>query len=297
MLNMENLLTYTPVQYDLVNHILTFGYAVHLVALVYFGMSIKMSAPRYRTTTILSMVVMVSAFLILFMQSRNWSETFAFDGEVYRRLPDQTFSNGYRYLNWMIDVPCLLVQMMFVLDLSNKKYRQSRNLFVVAGLAMILTGYAGQFYETASDATPFAAWGLVSTVFYLILLGVVYSVIFGHNGHLPKDAERTMQGVWWLILVSWSLYPLAYAMPHILRTADGVVARQAVYTAADISSKVIYGILLSRVASIRSAADGYGPALIEERERLDAPPALENEAASEFAFRDGKATAKAQVGG
>lgn len=291
MLNMENFLTYTPAQFDIVRHILTLGFAAHLAAFVYFALNLKQVAPRYRTCGILSMVVMVSAFLILLQQSMNWTQTFKYDGEVFRRVEGETFSNGFRYLNWLIDVPVLLVQMMFVLDLSNRKYRVSRNLFVSAGAAMILTGYVGQYYETGAT-TPFVAWGLVSTVFYLVLLGVVCSVVFGHNGHLPADAARVMRGVWWLILVSWTLYPVAYAMPLISNTADGVVARQVIFTVADISSKVVFGILLSRVAQIRSAADDYGPAVIEEAERLEPPALTDHEAAAESVFRNGRTLAR-----
>ena len=158
---------------------------------------------------------------------------------------------------------------------------------LAVGATGFLTGYVGQYYETG-DTTPFIAWGLVSTMFYLVLLGVVYSVVFGHNGHLPADAARTMRGVWWLILVSWTLYPVAYAMPLIANTADGVVARQVVFTVTDISSKVVYGILLSRVAQIRSAADDYGPAVIDEAERLEPPALTDHEAAAESVFRDGR---------
>jgi hypothetical protein len=43
-----------------------------------------------------------------------------------------------------------------------------------------------------------------------------------------------------------------------------VVARQISFTVADITSKVIYGVMLSRVAELRSQADGYAHALASE---------------------------------
>jgi len=46
-------------------------------------------------------------------------------------------------------------------------------------------------------------------------------------------------------------------MPLLLNSEAGVVGRQITYTIADISSKVIYGVLLTQVAQIRSKADGY----------------------------------------
>lgn len=52
-------------------------------------------------------------------------------------------------------------------------------------------------------------------------------------------------------------------MPHLIGiegaffNETGVVARQMTYTVADISSKVIYGVLLSNLAQILSKAEGY----------------------------------------
>ena len=46
-------------------------------------------------------------------------------------------------------------------------------------------------------------------------------------------------------------------MPIYLTGEIGVVGRQITYTIADISSKVIYGVLLTVVAGIRSREEGY----------------------------------------
>jgi hypothetical protein len=55
--------------YQMVAHVLTLGYAVMLAGLLYFVLTIKTVAPRFRTSSVLSVVVMVSAFLLLFKQA------------------------------------------------------------------------------------------------------------------------------------------------------------------------------------------------------------------------------------
>lgn len=70
--------------------------------------------------------------------------------------------------------------------------------------------------------------------------------------------------VWWLLLCSWTLYPIAYVMPALWDTADGVVLRQILYTLADISSKIIYGILLAVIARKISRTEGYDDAVPAE---------------------------------
>ena len=52
---------------------------------------------------------MVSAFLLLLAQSMSWQSTFVYQNGVFER-GEGIFSNGFRYLNWLIDVPMLLIQ-------------------------------------------------------------------------------------------------------------------------------------------------------------------------------------------
>ena len=259
MLNFENLYSYSPMAYDMVSHVLTLGYAVMLAALFYFILTMKTVAPQYRTSSVLSVVVMVSAFLLLYMQQNNWTNAFAYNAAtgLYERIVNaDNFTNGYRYLNWLIDVPMLLFQILFVVTLTGKRRSSLRNQFFISGPLMILTGYIGQFYET-SNTVLFLIWGTISTLFFIHVLYLIYHIIADAKKSLPAPAARVMGGIWWLFLFAWMLYPGAYLMPIYLTGEIGVVGRQITYTIADISSKVIYGVLLTVVAGIRSREEGY----------------------------------------
>ncbi len=76
-------------------------------------------------------------------------------------------------------------------------------------------------------------------------------------------AQKVQGRIWTIFLISWFLYPGAYLMPHLfgieggLFNEAGVVGRQLTYTISDISSKVIYGVLLMVVAQILSKEEGY----------------------------------------
>jgi bacteriorhodopsin len=246
--------------YDIVSHILTLGFAVMLAALFYFVLTIRTVAPRYRISSVLSVVVMVSAFLILFFQQQSWANAFTFDASVGLYVPAagaDAFSNGYRYLNWLIDVPMLLLQILFVVEITRERRGRLRNLFFFSGAMMIITGYIGQFYEMADDRTPFLIWGAISTVFFVHVLYLMFRIIREAQKTLPQQAGAIMGSIWWLFLVSWMLYPGAYLMPVLLESEAGVVGRQLTFTVADISSKVVYGVLLTIVAQIRSREEGY----------------------------------------
>lgn len=268
MLTMENFFSYSPVAYDLVSHVLTLGYAAMAAGLVYFLATSQRSAPHYRLSSTLSAVVMASAFLELYQQYAVWDRAFVFNGEVWERT-DTAFSNGYRYMNWSIDVPVLLTQLLIVLGYTGRAFRRLWVQFVVAGLLMVYTGYVGQFYEVA-DPARFYLWGTVSTAFFVWVLVLVRRTIFNPPEALPERAAGLMRGVWWLLVVSWLLYPGAYLMPVFAFSEGGVVARQITFTVADIASKVIYGVMLARVAELLSQRDGHDHIHAAEREPLPA---------------------------
>lgn len=263
---MENLFSYSPMAYEMVSHVLTLGFAVMLAALFYFVLTIRTVAPRYRISSVLSVVVMVSAFLILYFQQTSWVNAFEFNAAsgLYERAQGADgFSNGYRYLNWLIDVPMLLFQILFVVEISRSRRNNLRNWFFFSGAMMILTGYVGQFYETTNTAA-LLIWGAISTAFFFHVLYLIYQVIKDGSVGLPEQGAKVMNVIWWLFLVSWMLYPGGYLMPVLMNSEAGVVGRQITYTVADISSKVIYGILLTQVAQIRSRAEGYEPEAMPE---------------------------------
>ena len=262
----------TEMAYQIVAHVLTLGYAVMLAGLLYFVLTMKTVAPKFRISSVLSVVVMVSAFLLLFKQADNWTNAFAFDkerGKYFLAAGADLFNNGYRYLNWLIDVPMLLFQILFVVTLTKSNFTSIRNQFWFSGAAMIITGYIGQFYEVSS--TPkFFFWGALSTVFFIHILILMRRVIKEGKEGVPEKARKALSTIWILFIVAWTLYPGAYLMPHLVGieggffSEAGVVARQITYTIADVASKVIYGVLLTVAAQAMSKAEGYDYELIEK---------------------------------
>lgn len=262
-MSFENEFTYTATQFEVVLGVFTLTAAVFAAVLVYSLATAGSIAPRYRLTSYLTGVVMVSAFFELGLLALRWNNAFAWNGSEYVQ-EGNLFSNGFRYMNWSIDVPVLLTQLLIVAGITGLAFRRRWVAFVIAGLAMIWTGYIGQFDEIQGGAS-FWLWGAVSTVFYLWLLYVAWQTIRDARANAPNPGvARLFQAVWILFLVSWTIYPLAYLMPQISFTAEGVVARNLIYSFADIASKAVYGILLAVIAQKLSALRGYQPAIEAE---------------------------------
>jgi bacteriorhodopsin len=133
---------------------------------------------------------------------------------------------------------------------------------------MIITGYIGQFYEV-TNFTAFLIWGAISTFFFIHILILMRRVIKEGKEGVPARAKSALSAIWVLFIFSWMLYPGAYLMPHLagiegaLFSEAGVVGRQITYTIADISSKVIYGVLLTVAAQAMSKEEGYDYSLLK----------------------------------
>ncbi|MFP4093855.1 MAG: bacteriorhodopsin [Cyclobacteriaceae bacterium] len=259
MTNIENLYSYTTAQFEAVDHLLTMGVGAHFAALVFFLLMSRYVAPAYLAATALSCIVMVSAGLILYGQADLWSEVFRWDGQAYT-LSEQTFSNGYRYVNWMVTIPCLLTQLLIILGIRGRQLVGDATKLILAAWGMIITGYIGQLYET-SDISQLLLWGAVSTVFFVYMNYLVGIRIFRTIPRLPQAVSPLFRRIFWLMMFAWTLYPIAYLIPWLADSADSVVLRQGLFTLADVSSKVVYGLMITYVAIRRSAVENFEPAV------------------------------------
>ena len=255
---MENELVFSPAQHAVVGHLFAVALGAHVVGFVYFLFARERVAPRYRIATVLSMAVMAASGLLFLRLSLSWDSAFVQGGS--RMVPTgNRFDGGLRYVNWLVTVPVLLVQLLFAFDLARPRVLRLRTVLVVSGLAMVLLGYVGQF-RLGTDDTWALGWGTASTVPFVVLLAVLLPLLRSQAALLPEEAGRTTGHLVWVFLFFWGLYPLAYLVPVVSATAEGAVLSQALFTAADIGSKVFYGVLLTKVLRLRSAADGYPPA-------------------------------------
>jgi len=254
----ENELLFTPVEHAIVGHVLAVSLGAHLVGLVYFLFAQSRIAPRYRVAPVLSVCVMVASGYLFYRLGQSWDTAFVQQGE--QMLPTgNRFDGGLRYVNWLVTVPVLLVQLLFAFDLARDRVLRLRVVLVSSGLAMVALGYVGQF-RLGTDTAWALGWGTASTVPFVVLLAVLLPLLRTQAGLMPEEAGRTTGHLAWVFLFFWGLYPMAYLSAAFSLSAGTVIASQSLFTVADVGSKVLYGVLLAKVLRLRSAADGYGPA-------------------------------------
>ena len=256
---MENDLVFTPTQHAIVGHALAVALGAHIVGFLYFLSRQGQVAPRFRTATWLSMAVMAASGYLFFRLGSSWDTAFVQDGSRMVRTGNR-FDGGLRYVNWFVTVPVLLVQVLYVLDLTRSAVQRLRVVLVANGVLMVLCGYVGQFSAGRDDGT-LLLWGALGTLPFLVLLGVLVPQLLRARGSLPAEAAVTARNLVFVFVLFWGLYPIAYLLPAVWSGATSAVTAQVLFTAADVGSKVLYGVLLAKICRVRSAAEGFAPAL------------------------------------
>lgn len=258
--NMENFQEYTTAQFELVGHALVIGYAAQAAGFIYFYSTMGMTSKKHKLSSVYGMIVMASAFILLYNQWKAWEESFVYNlaTETYHTTGTKMFSNGYRYLNWSIDVPLLLLQLVLVSGIETGEGFMDVNLHVsVSGLLMIYCGYIGQFYEDNDKPALLVVMGVVGCIFYIIMLALVMRCLNAAKQNLPEKTHFKVNLIGAIFAIFWTIYPISYFMPVISYSANGVVIRQFIYTIADVVSKVIYGVILTQITmQVGDADDG-----------------------------------------
>ena len=227
---------------------------------MYFLLQRERISPRYRLAATLSALVMISSSVMFARLALSWETAFELSatGDSFVQA-DTLFSGQLRYVNWMVTVPILLAQVLVVLDLTRTRLVRLRASLVLAGLLMVVTGYVGQLGLGDGLVGPLV-WGTVSTLPFVALLALLWPVIEEGRTTLPGEAGVTYGHFRWVFLFFWGLYPLGYLVAAFAVSPGGAFTEQLLFTVADIGSKVFYGVLLTKVARLRSAADGWAPA-------------------------------------
>jgi bacteriorhodopsin len=169
-------------------------------------------------------------------------------GEI--TLTGVAFNDAYRYVDWLLTVPLLLVELILVMRLPRTEtVSKGVRLGFLAAL-MIVLGYPGEI--SSNPGTRWFWWVLAMIPF----LWIVYELFVGLRDSVeaqPEGARPLVGAARWLTVVSWSFYPIVFVFPMIGLTGGAAVAAvQVGYTIADIVAKAVFGILIYAIAARKS---------------------------------------------
>jgi bacteriorhodopsin len=221
---------------QLVYNALSFGTAVMLGAFVYFLTQMNSVAKQYRNGVAVSAVVVGIAGYHYFRMWSGWAE-----GMV---------NEGYRYADWLITVPLLVIELLIVLGVTADRRKKLMTSLVPATVLMIGLGYPGE--TSANETTKWTFW-VLSMIPFLYILFTLSGELKAAKARETGAVSTSINNATKILLVTWLVYPIAYLIPVVFTVSDGAEAgRQLAYTVADITAKALYGLMILNIAKARS---------------------------------------------
>ena len=243
-------------QYELVYNFFSFTIAVMGAATVFFWFGRQQVAPAYKTAMTITGLVTFIAFYHYFRIAESWEAAYTIaDGTV--KATDAGFNDAYRYVDWLLTVPLLLIELILVMRLPRSETVKTATRLGLLAALMIVLGYPG---EISSDAgTRWIFWVLSMIPF----VWIVYELFIGLTNAVnkqPEEARGLVNAARYLTVGAWLFYPVVFLFPMLgLTGATAETFVQIGYTVADVVAKAVFGVLIYMIAVRKSEAEGYTP--------------------------------------
>ena len=239
----------TLAQFELVSNAFSFTVAVMGAATVFFFLSRSQVGSAYKTALTLTGLVTLVACYHYVKISGSWQSAFAIvNGEL--TVTGVKFNDAYRYVDWLLTVPLLLIELILVMRLSRAVTIAKSTKLGLLAVLMVALGYPG---EIASDAgTRWMWWGLSMIPFTLIVIDLFVGLKASVESQ-PLAVRGLVNSARLLTVDSWCFYPIVFLFPMIGFTGGGATtAVQIGYTIADIVAKAVFGVLIYNIAIRKS---------------------------------------------
>merc|ERR1711988_2001539 len=261
----------TASQFDTVYNVTSFGLACMMASTTFFFLRLGSMTERYQEALCYTGLVTFIAFYHYYRIFNSFDAAFTpcevvdgvvnaakCDPETYGYSPTcHSFNDAYRYMDWLLTVPLLLIEIVLVMKLSAEDSSKYCKRLGVMSALMIIFGYPGELILDAdSMGTRFVFWFAGMAPFMVI----VHTLLVGLRGAVEAESDPNMKdkvsaACWWTV-ISWCTYPVVYVMPMFgVSGSQAVVVIQIGYCVADVISKCGVGLIIYQITNAKSQAD------------------------------------------
>jgi len=254
-------------QYGLVYNVLSFSLASMMSTTLFLWMRIPGVKDCYATALIISGLVTFIAAYHYIRIFNSWVEAYEYKPNSSGQVEDPVltgvpFNDAYRYMDWLLTVPMLLIEIVFVMKLSDEETKKKAiNLGVASGL-MICTGYPGELVVEGNLGVRWLYWAIAICPFLYVVYELLVGMSASTNAESDPVTKALIQRAQYWTVVSWLTYPVVYIFPMIgFGGSHAVVAVQVGYCISDIISKCGVGLIIYCVTDAKSKAMKEGALL------------------------------------
>ena len=198
-----------------------------LAATAFFFLESGSVAAGWRTSVIVAGLVTGIAFVHYVYMRDVWVMT----GES---------PTVYRYIDWLITVPLLMIEFYLVLAAVGKANSGIFWRLLIGTVVMLVGGYlgeAGYINATLGFVIGMAGW------FYIL-----YEVFSGEAGKAAaKSGNKALVTAFgamrMIVTVGWAIYPLGYVFGYLTGGVDAD-SLNVIYNIADLLNKTAFGLII-----------------------------------------------------
>jgi bacteriorhodopsin len=254
-------------QFQLVYNVLSFSLASMMATTLFLWMRVPAIVPKYQSAVLISgLVTFIAAYHYMRIfnswvaayeyPSANAGATWPNGAGAYPdpHLTGVPFNDAYRYMDWLLTVPLLLIEIVLTMKMSPEETASQGTQLGVAAALMICAGYPGELIVEGDLSTRWQYWGFAMVFFLFIVYTLLVGLADATNREDDPTIKALIQRAQWVTVVSWLTYPVVYLFPMFgFAGAQAVVAIQCGYCASDIISKCGVGLIIYQITSAKSA--------------------------------------------
>ncbi len=233
-------------QFQLVVNVFSFTIAAMGVTAVFMFLQRGEVLPRYRpAVTIVGLVTLVATYNYLRLYN-SWDAAYSVVSGLVRPT-GAVFNDTYRYADWLLTVPLIVIALVLILDLPARQARVRCAVLGIQAAEMILLGYPGQI---ASSAQSRWLWWAAAMVPFLIIVQQLYIGMAEAVRAQPERARGLVVLARFVTVLTWCFYPAVYVLPMLgVGGSTAFISSQIGYAAADLLAKVGFGVLIYLIAA------------------------------------------------
>merc|ERR1719271_93912 len=190
----------SDLQYQAVYNVLSFSLASMMATTMYLWFRSFAVKDKYQSAVLISGLVTFIAAYHYIRIFNSWVESYEYTagtpdkyGALFIQAPKLTgvpFNDAYRYMDWLLTVPLLLIEILLVMKLDEKTFSDKAWFLGFGSALMIASGYYGELVITG-DLTPRWMCWCLSMCFFLY---IVYELLVGLSNATNSESDPDIRG-------------------------------------------------------------------------------------------------------
>ena len=209
-----------------------------VAATAFFFMETQRVEGKWKTSLTVSGLVTLVAAVHYFYMRDVWVAT-------------QSTPLVYRYIDWLITVPLLMVEFYLILRAITNVSGGIFWRLMIGSIVMLAAGYmgeAGYINAKLGFIIGMAGWAYI---LYEIFMGEASQVA---SEQAPESVQSAFSTMRWIVSIGWAIYPIGYFMGYFTGAEPDAAAASLniIYNLADVLNKIAFGVIIWNVAVTES---------------------------------------------